>query len=339
MSGLEIANHLMDPVKREALAIELDAHTRRLLAIAAKPADGRPQPAPRSRPLLYEGPIPEPPDLRLHVVTDYNLDEVFDYINPVMLYTRHLGFRNFEQALQAGDSKAIELREVVNSVEDEMLARSDITARAGYRFFRVNSDGDRTVVAYSADGKHELERFVFGRQSDQPGLSLADYVLPAQLGRADYLAMFVTTVADGVRALAEEWKDRGEYLRSHILQVLALEGAEAFAELLHQKIRQMWGMSDPPGLTMKDLFQAHYRGKRYSFGYPACPRLEDQAQLFRLLEIENSALGVRLTEGYMMDPESSVSALVFHNSEAKYFSLSQNDVERLEAEFRGQAVA
>jgi 5-methyltetrahydrofolate--homocysteine methyltransferase len=339
MSGLEIANHLMDPVKREALAIELDAHTRRLLAIAAKPADGRPQPAPRSRPLLYEGPIPEPPDLRLHVVTDYNLDEVFDYINPVMLYTRHLGFRNFEQALQAGDSKAIELREVVNSVEDEMLARSDITARAGYRFFRVNSDGDRTVVAYSADGKHELERFVFGRQSDQPGLSLADYVLPAQLGRADYLAMFVTTVADGVRALAEEWKDRGEYLRSHILQVLALEGAEAFAELLHQKIRQMWGMSDPPGLTMKDLFQAHYRGKRYSFGYPACPRLEDQAQLFRLLEIENSALGVRLTEGYMMDPESSVSALVFHNPEAKYFSLSQNDVERLEAEFRGQAVA
>ena len=93
--------------------------------------------------------------------------------------------------------------------------------------------------------------------------------------------MFATTIGDGVRALAEEWKDKGEYLRSHILQVLALEGAEAFAELLHQKIRQMWGFGDPPGLTMKDLFQAHYHGKRFSFGYPACPRLEDQAQLFR----------------------------------------------------------
>jgi 5-methyltetrahydrofolate--homocysteine methyltransferase len=218
-----------------------------------------------------------------------------------------------------------------------MLARSDITARAVYRFFRVNSDGDRTLVIYSADGRHELERFVFGRQSDQPGLCLADYVVPAPLGRPDYLALFVTTIGDGVRALAEEWKDRGDYLRSHVLQVLALEGAEGFAELLHQKIRQMWGIGDPPGLTMKDLFQAHYHGKRYSFGYPACPRLEDQAQLFRLLEIESNDLGLRLTEGYMMDPESSVSALVFHNPEAKYFSLSPADIERLDAEFQRQA--
>jgi 5-methyltetrahydrofolate--homocysteine methyltransferase len=83
---------------------------------------------------------------------------------------------------------------------------------------------------------------------------------------------------------------------------------------------------------MKDLFQAHYHGKRYSFGYPACPRLEDQSQLFRLLELESSNLGVHLTEGYMMDPESSVSALVFHNPQAKYFSLSAADIARLEAE-------
>jgi 5-methyltetrahydrofolate--homocysteine methyltransferase len=333
MAGLELANQLMDPVRREALAGELETQTRRLLQTAAKPSDGKPKPAPRPRPMLYEGPIPEPPDLRLHLVHDYNLDEVFRYINPVMLYTRHLGFRNFEHELAAGDPKAAELHDVVATVEDEMLARSDITARAVYRFFRVNSDSDRTLVVYSADGRHELERFVFGRQSDQPGLCLADYVVPAPLGRPDYLALFVTTVGNGVRALAEEWKERGEYLRSHVLQVLALEGAEGFAELLHQKIRQMWGIGDPPGLTMKDLFQAHYHGKRYSFGYPACPRLEDQAQLFRLLEIETNDLGLRLTEGYMMDPESSVSALVFHNPEAKYFSLSPADIERLEAEF------
>jgi 5-methyltetrahydrofolate--homocysteine methyltransferase len=190
-------------------------------------------------------------------------------------------------------------------------------------------------MVYSADGKQELERFIFGRQSIEPGLCLADYVVPSQLRRVDYLAMFVTTIGEGVRALAEDWKDRGEYLRSHILQVLALEGAEAFAELLHQKIRQMWGIGDPTGLTMKDLFQAHYHGKRYSFGYPACPRLEDQSQLFHLLEIELNDLGLRLTEGYMMDPESSVSALVFHNPQAKYFSLSPADIERLEAEFQG----
>ncbi len=96
----------------------------------------------------------------------------------------------------------------------------------------------------------------------------------------------------------------------------------------------MWGIGDPPGLALKELFQAHYHGKRYSFGYPACPRLEDQAQLFRLLQLDQENIGVRLTEGFMMDPESSVSAMVFHNPLAKYFSLSPADIERLEQEFQ-----
>lgn len=111
--------------------------------------------------------------------------------------------------------------------------------------------------------------------------------------------------------------------------MLALEGAEAFAELLHQKIREMWGFADPPGLTMMDLFKAKYRGIRVSFGYPACPRLEDQQQLFRVLEVQKH-IGVALTEGYMMEPEGSVSALVFHHPEARYFNLAPEDIERLE---------
>jgi 5-methyltetrahydrofolate--homocysteine methyltransferase len=145
----------------------------------------------------------------------------------------------------------------------------------------------------------------------------------------DYIAMFATTVGPGVRALADQWKNAGDYLKSHILQVLALEGAEAFAELLHQKIRAMWGFADPEGLKKKDLFQARYRGRRVSFGYPACPRLEDQEQLFRALEVEKN-LGVHLTEGYMMEPEGSVSAMVFHHPQARYFALSPTDIERLE---------
>ena len=123
----------------------------------------------------------------------------------------------------------------------------------------------------------------------------------------------------------------GQYLNSHILQALALEGAEGFAELLHQQIRQMWGFGDPPGTTHQDLFRTQYRGRRYSFGYPACPRLEDQEPLFRLLDVTNN-IEVELTEGFMMDPESSVSALVFHHPQAKYFNLSEGDIERLEQE-------
>ena len=215
-----------------------------------------------------------------------------------------------------------------------MLAHSDITADAVFKFFPCQSDGQWLLV-YGPDGESVLEKFCFGRQSQRDGLCLSDYILPVSSGRMDYLAMFVTTVGPGVRDLAERWKEEGQFLNSHIVQVLALEGAEAFAELLHQQIRQMWGFADPSGLTYQDLFRTQYRGRRYSFGYPACPRLEDQDQLFRLLNV-TANIGVELTEGFMMDPEASVSALAFHHPDAKYFNLSEQDIEGLERETAGQ---
>ena len=182
------------------------------------------------------------------------------------------------------------------------------------------------------DGKTVLESFTFGRQSDAPYLCLADYVRPRDSGRTDYLCMFVTTIGTGVRALAEEWKNKGDYLRSHILQVLALEGAEAFAELLHAKIRQMWGIGDRAGAVAQ--------GSRAG-------ALSRQALLVRLSRVpapgrpgavvprcsksKRMRSACSLTEGFMMDPESAVSAVVFHHPEAKYFSLSPADIERLEA--------
>jgi 5-methyltetrahydrofolate--homocysteine methyltransferase len=152
----------------------------------------------------------------------------------------------------------------------------------------------------------------------------------------DYVGMFVTAIGPGVRRLAEQWMAEGQFLNAHILQALALEGAEGFAELLHQQLRQMWGIGDPAGSTYQDLFRTQYQGRRFSFGYPACPRLEDQEPLFRLLEVSNH-LDVELTEGFMMDPESSVSALVMHHPDAKYFNLSERDIDRLEQEMGGRA--
>ena len=193
------------------------------------------------------------------------------------------------------------------------------------------------MIVYEADGTTELERIYFGRQQGKDGLCLADYVRPAGDGPNDYMAMFVTTVSPGVRELSERWKDNGRYLDSHTLQALAIESAEGFAELLHKRIRSMWNIGEPSGLKVKgeeelrDLFRANYRGKRYSFGYPACPRLEDQDKLFRLLDVTGN-IGVELTDGYMMDPEGSVSAVVFHHPDAKYFNLDEADIERLESE-------
>jgi 5-methyltetrahydrofolate--homocysteine methyltransferase len=280
---------------------------------------------------------PRPPDLRMHVLQDYDLDEIFGYINPQMLYVRHLGYRGrFWESLRNDETKAVELRRQVQRVEDIMLSRSDITANAVFKFFPCRSEG-QSMIVYEADGTTELERIYFGRQQGKDGLCLADYVRPAGDGPNDYMAMFVTTVSPGVRELSERWKDNGRYLDSHTLQALAIESAEGFAELLHKRIRSMWNIGEPSGLKVKgeeelrDLFRANYRGKRYSFGYPACPRLEDQDKLFRLLDVTGN-IGVELTDGYMMDPEGSVSAVVFHHPDAKYFNLDEADIERLELE-------
>jgi len=330
MTGLDLANQLMDPDKRAALRARVGEESRQLQAASARPPREGPPVAVRSAVRPVDA-VPTPPDLRLHVLRDYDLDAIFRYLNPVMLYTRHLGFKGgFADALAAGNPKAVALRDQVAAVQAVMLARADITAEAVYRFFPAGSAGDRLHL-YASDGRTVIETFHFGRQAVEPHLCVADFCLPMDSGRPDYVCLFATTIGPGVRQLAEQWKAAGEYLKSHILQVLALEGAEAFAELLHQKIREMWGFGDPPRTTMEDLFKARYRGIRLSFGYPACPRLEDQTKLFRLLEVP-ARIGVQLTEGYMMDPEGSVTAVVFHHPEARYFSLLPDDVARLERE-------
>jgi 5-methyltetrahydrofolate--homocysteine methyltransferase len=136
----------------------------------------------------------------------------------------------------------------------------------------------------------------------------------------DYVAFFAVTAGQGIREQALKWKEEGDYLKSHALQALALELAEGFAERIHQEIRDKWGFPDSPDFTMQDRFQAKYRGQRYSFGYPACPNLEDQAKLFGLIHPEE--IGIRLTEGFMMEPEASVTAMVFAHPEARYFNVT-----------------
>ncbi|MBM3942680.1 MAG: methionine synthase [SAR202 cluster bacterium] len=334
MSGLALAQAIQDADQRQELSQKLAAETSAMresdrLRQGETAAEAGPVAAPAQ--VRRDFAVPRPPDLRLHLLKAYDLNQIFPYINPQMLYVRHLGFKGrFAEALEAGEPAALELREAVRRVEDQVLARKDIAANAVFKFFPCQSEGQRLLV-YGPDGESLLEQFYFGRQSGGDGLCLADYVRPRDSAEMDYLAMFVTSIGPGVRALADQWKEEGRFLECHVLQALALESAEAFAELLHQQIRRMWGFGDPPGLSHQDLFRAQYRGRRYSFGYPACPRLEDQAQLFRLLEVTKN-LGVELTEGFMMDPESSVSALVFHHPDAKYFNLSETDIQRLEAE-------
>ena len=333
MTGLALANTIQDADERQKLVETLTSEAEQLTQsdAARRATDSEDEAAPVAPAQIpHNFDVPNPPDLRLHVLKDYDLDEIFPYINPQMLYVRHLGFKGrFADALASGDPSAIELQESVKRVEELILAESSITAQAVFKFFPCQSDGQDLKI-YAPDGSTTLEKFHFGRQSQRDGLCLADYTAPTG-GPVDYVAMFVTSIGPGVRELAEKWMAEGQYLNSHTLQALALEGAEGFAELLHQQIRQMWGFGDSPELTHQDLFRTQYRGRRYSFGYPACPRLEDQEQLFRLLEVSEN-LPVELTEGFMMDPESTVSAMAFHHPNATYFTLSERDMERLDQE-------
>jgi len=332
MSGLALANTIQDADERATLMASLDDEAESMLAadIALREGEDDGEDVPPAQ-MRHDFDIPNPPDLRLHVLNNHPLEEIFPLINPQMLYVRHLGYKGrFTDDLESGKQAAIELQDSVRRVEDLVLAREDIQANAVMKFFPANSDGQRILI-YSSEDTQTAEEFYFGRQSQRDGLCLADYLRPQGDGQVDYIGMFVVSIGNGVRRLAETWMAEGQFLNAHILQALALESAEAFAELLHQQIRQMWGLGDPAGTTPQDLFRTQYRGKRFSFGYPACPRLEDQQQIFRMLEVPSN-LDVELTEGYMMDPESSVSALVFHHPDAKYFNLSEKDIERLEKE-------
>ncbi len=254
-----------------------------------------------------------PPDEEEHCLDSLDPRKVFSYVNLQMLYAKHLGLRgHFRKLREADDAEALKLEEIVHHVLDEGWIRP----KAIYRFYRAEAEGDALYLL--VDG-HRTASFPFPRQRTGERLSIADYVRPASAGGGDSVALFVATAGEGVRDRANRLKNGGEYLLCHVLQALALEMAEAAAEQVHRTIRRAWGLDEPGELSMPHLFQARYPGKRYSFGYPACPDLAGQATLFRLLAPE--CIGVRLTEEFMMDPEASVSALVVHHPRAKYFAV------------------
>jgi len=322
MTGLSIANDYFGE-KREALLAK-NAEIQEYLRVetaAPAPQDGAAAVETPRAVFVHETP-PTPPDLKLHALNDFSVEDIFKYVNPIMLYGKHLGLRgNLEQHLKDNNPKAVELVKRVRALQDEILEKNLIKARAVYKFFAVDGDGDRMNLYDSPSATAPLASFDFPRQPSGERLCLADFVRPAGTGR-DYAAMFVVTCGAGIRELSDRYRDAGEYLRSHALQAIAIESAEGFAELLHDRIRRMWGIGDAPGATVREKFQGKYRGIRVSFGYPACPNLEDQKIVFRLLDPEKNC-GVSLTEGFMMEPEASVSALVFHHPRARYFSVGE----------------
>ena len=325
MGGLDIANQLSDSGKRTAFLDKHKAMEEQVRSGAAAATTEAPEAEPKEKLVLArDNELFAPPSLDRQTWSR-PLPEVWRFLNPQMLYGKHLGLKgSVERLFAEKDPKATELKEFVETLQASISADGWMKVKGAYQFFPVRANGD-AIEVYSKDRTRLLTSFRFPRQGSGWGLSLSDFVHPEQW---DHVALFVVTAGAGVGERSEVLKRKGDYLASHALQALALETAEAAAEALHKHIRLTWGFPDAADLTVSDVFKAKYRGVRVSFGYPACPRLEDQEKLFGLLQ--PSDLGVNLTEGFMMEPEASVSALVFHHPQGRYFTISSADLEAFE---------
>ena len=324
MTGLRLLNEIMDPALREQVLASHVFSESGVSAAAARPVEAAPTGEGRSPKVHVDIPIPPAPYLERRVRDVPHLAEVWSYINPYMLYGRHLGYKgNFEKALHEREPKALELFHQVEEVK--AVAAEFMRVRAVWQLFEAERDGN-AIHLFEPGASSPLHTFRFGRQNKSDGLCLSDYVLdPDDNGRRDHIALFVCTAGAGVRERSEAAKANGEFFLAHALQALAIETAEGCAEWLHRRIREDWGFPDPPTLTMQERFTSRYRGKRYSFGYPACPNLDDQQGIWKL--IQPGEIGVELTEGMMMEPEASVSALVFHHPDCAYFTAAETETE------------
>ncbi|WP_042353828.1 methionine synthase [Bacillus rubiinfantis] len=322
MTGLSLANQLHSPEEREKLFAEKEEK----LAALSVPKDTPVRPAgsiavkTRSA-VTTEVPVFVPKDTIRHVLKSYSLAHIEPYINMQMLIGHHLGLKGkVAKLLAEKDEKAVKIKDMVDQLLRDASENNWITPRAVYQFFPAQADGNKIYIYEpdSSDGR-VIETFDFPRQESAPHLCLADYLKSVDSGEIDYVGFFTVTAGKGIREVAEGLKQEGRFLESHALQALALETAEGLAEFIHRQMRDRWGFPDHLDFSMQDRFAAKYQGQRFSFGYPACPDLEDQKKLFGLLHPEE--IGVTLTDGCMMEPEASVSAIVFAHPEARYFNV------------------
>ncbi|URN96887.1 MAG: methionine synthase [Candidatus Pristimantibacillus lignocellulolyticus] len=322
MDGLDIANKITTPDLRavveeefvqirEQLANEVDTDKK-------LPAMTR---AVKSN-ISQDAPVFIPPDTDRHILRNIPLSQLMPYVNMQMLLGHHLGVKGqVDKLIEAGDERTTQLKATVDSIYAQGMEEGFLEANGMYRFFPAQGSGNDIIIYDPEDHSKEIKRFSFPRQQVEPYLCLADYLKSVESGIMDYVGFLVVTAGKGISKISSDFKDNGEYLKSHAVQACALETAEGLAEKLHHIMRDVWGYPDPPEMTMKKRFGARYQGIRVSFGYPACPNLEDQGPLFELMKPED--IGVELTEGFMMEPEASVSAMVFAHPEAQYFNVDK----------------
>ena len=306
---------------------------------SAAPKPRRPRPAPRAaeappavdaqgRPrslVASDVPVPTPPFFGTRVVRGVGIDEVVPLINEVALFRNQWGFTPGDlgpdgyRELLDREARPV-LRELVARAKAERI----VTPSVVYGYYPANGDGDDVVVwDPEAPLERELARFSFPRQDRGRFLCIADFLRPSDGGVPDVLGVQVVTMGHRITEVAADLFAQDRYQDYLFAHGFGVEMAEALAELWHRRIREELGIAGEDGATPQDWFRQGYRGSRYSFGYPACPNLEDQEPLFRL--VDPTPIGVSLTDEFMLHPEQSTSAIVLHHPEATYFNARERE--------------
>ena len=315
--GLRVMDELVEAKKTGKDDPELG---RRVAAARPRPQKADPQPAPemrRSPDVLADNPVYEPPFLGTRIVKGLAVDEIAEYLNETAL------FRNQWQFRPEKGEKDPEFKARIRGLLRERLAMAKaddlLVPQVVYGYFPASGDGNDLVIWSDPDRSSEVTRFRFPRQSEAPYLCIADFFRPIESDEVDYACFHLVTMGGRVSERAKELFESDRYRDYLFTHGLGVEMAEALAEYWHKRIRTEWGFVDQDGPTLQGLFRQQYRGGRYSWGYPACPDLEDNGRVAELLGADRIGIECSAETGWQYHPEQTTSALICHHPQAKYF--------------------
>jgi 5-methyltetrahydrofolate--homocysteine methyltransferase len=274
-------------------------------------------PIPARSDVATDVPVFDPPFLGSRVAKGMSLDEIAIYLNETALFRNQWQFRPEKSSGETDQEFRVRLRSVLREQLGRAQQEGLLVPAAVWGYFPVNSEGDDLVVWTDDDRRTERLRFSFPRQHQAPFLCISDFFRSVDSGTADYAALDAVTVGPLATRRERELFAADRYRDYLMLHGLSVEMTEALAELWHRRVREEWGFASEDGPTMQGLFRQRYRGSRYSWGYPACPDLEEQTKVGELLDF--SRIGVHLTEEFQLEPEQSTSAIIVAHPEAKYF--------------------
>ncbi|MGI9120477.1 MAG: methionine synthase [Acidimicrobiales bacterium] len=278
------------------------------------PAGGIPA---RSPEVVTDNQVFKPPFLGPRVVKGIAVDAVAAYVNETALFRNQWGYR--PEAGEPDVEFKTRIRPILRGQLAEATGSGVLLPQVVYGYFAANGDGDELVVWTDDTRTTEWGRFAFPRQREDPFLCIADFFRPLDSGEADYAAFHIVTMGSAISEAAAKLFADDEYSKYLLLHGLGVEMTEALAEHWHRRIREEWGFADEDGPTLTGLFRQQYRGGRYSWGYPACPNLEDNAKVCALLGGERIGLEVSEDTGWQFQPEQTTSAIICPHPRAKYF--------------------